>query len=414
MSTARTGTRLSTLAVCALLAACAAEPVKPPPKPAVVIARPESPPTTWAPIAPAIAKGEPWNSLTASFAMPDCADSPLIRTNAAMYTRSPAHFEQRLKSALPLMMYVQKQLQAAGVPGEFAMLPMLESSYNPAEPSRHGDPGGMWQMLPRTGRVHGLVTNDHYDGVQDPVASTRAAIKMLKSLDQEFGDWRLVDMAYNAGRYAVLGALRHHSDLGDGAIPDIPVSRSTRIHLAKLMALSCILRDPQRFHVKLPQPSPDDQLQAIQVPAETRLRSAAEMAEVSESELRALNPGYHGASVPADSPRTLLLPMAAAQSLMAALTVDTSETVAQVSTRERNADPGNSVPLPAEPAPLAVDAPTPATATAPLPAKRHRVRKGETLWSIANRYHVSVRDLKHWNDLSEDTVQPGETLRIQG
>src|SRR6185312_3724365 len=134
MSTARTGARLSTLAVCALLAACAAEPVKPPPKPAVVIARPESPPTTWAPIAPAIAKGEPWNSLTASFAMPDCADSPLIRTNAAMYTRSPTHFEQRLKSALPLMMYVQKQMQAAGVPGEFAMLPMLESSYNPAEP----------------------------------------------------------------------------------------------------------------------------------------------------------------------------------------------------------------------------------------------------------------------------------------
>lgn len=413
MSTARTGTRLLTLAVCALLAACAAQPVKPPPKPAVVIAHPPSPPTTLAPLAPAIAKDEPWSSLTASFAMRDCADSPLVRANAAMYTRSPARFEQRLKNALPLMMYVQKQLQTAGIPGEFAMLPMLESSYNPAEPSHHGDPGGMWQMMPHTGRLHGLVNNRQYDGVQDPVASTRAAIRMLKSLDDEFGDWRLVDMAYNAGRYAVLGALRHHSDPGDDAIPDIPVSRTTRTHLARLMALSCVLRDPQRFHVELPQPSAADELQAVQVPADTRLRNVADMAEISESALRALNPGYRGTHVPADSPRTLLLPVAAAQSLMAALTVNTSESVAQVNTREQNAGPSNIVPLPNEPSMPDVGA-SPSPAAAPASTKHHRVRSGETLWSIAHRYHVSVRDLKHWNDLSDDTVHPGETLRVQG
>ena len=409
MSTARTGTRLLTLAVCALLAACAAEPAKPPPKPAVVIARPEPPPTTLTPIAPTTAKGGPWTSLTASFVMHDCADSPLIRANAAMYTRSPARLERQLKNALPLMMYVQKQLQAAGIPGEFAMLPMLESSYNPAESSRHGDPGGMWQMMPRTGRLHGLVNNRHYDGMQDPVASTRAAVKMLKSLDAEFGDWRLVDMAYNAGRYAVLGALRDHPDLGDDAIPDIRVSHTTRTHLARLMALSCILRDPQRFRVELPQPSSDDELQSVQVPVDTRLRSVADMAEIPESALHALNPGYRGASVPADSPRTLLLPMAAAQSLMAALTVDSSESVAQVNSREQNADSSNNVPLPKEPlVPSANASSTPAHAT------RHRVRKGETLWSIAHRYRVSVHDLKDWNDLSDDTVHPGEMLRVQG
>jgi membrane-bound lytic murein transglycosylase D len=410
LSNCLTGTRLLTLAVCALFAACAVEPVKPPPKPAVVIARPESPPTTLTPITPATAKGEPWASLTASFAMHDCADSPLIRANAAMYTRSPAHFEQRLKNALPLMMYVQKQLQAAGIPGEFAMLPMLESSYDPAEQSRHGDPGGMWQMMPRTGRLHGLVNNRYYDGVLDPVASTRAAIKMLKALDSEFGDWRLVDMAYNAGHYAVLGALRDHPDLGDGAIPNIPVRHTTRIHVARLMALSCTLRDPQRFDIELPQPAPDDELQAVQVPADTRLRSVAEMAEISESKLRALNPGYRGASVPADSPRTLLLPVAAAQSLMAALTVDSSESVAQVNTREQDADPSNHVPLPKEPSMARADAPS----LAPAHATRHRVREGETLWSIAQRYHVSVRDLKHWNDLRNDTLHAGEMLRVEG
>lgn len=415
MSTARAGTRLLTLAVCAMLAACAAEPVKPPPKPAVVIAHPEPPPTTLAPIARTVARGEPWTSLTASFVMHDCADSPLIRANAAMYTRSPAHFEQRLKYALPLMMYVQKQLQAAGLPGEFAMLPMLESSYQPVEPSHHGDPGGMWQMMPNTGRRHGLTISRDYDGLRDPVASTRAAIKMLKRLDKQFGDWRLVDMAYNAGPYAVVSALRRHPDTGDGAIPDIPLSHTTRTHLARLMALSCILRDPQRFHVELPMPSPADELQVIEVPADTRLRSAADMAEISESKLRALNPGYRSERVPDSSPRTLLLPTEAAQSLAAALTVNASESVAQVDTHESNGGPGDRLPLPAEPARSSEDTPpAPTASAAPSHSKRHRVRKGETLWSIAHQYHVSVSDLKRWNDLHDDDLRAGEDLRIQG
>jgi len=414
MSTARAGTRLMTLAVCAILAACAAEPVKPPPKPAVVIAHPEPPPTTLAPMAPTIAKGEPWASLTASFVMNDCADSPLIRANAAMYTRSPAHFEQRLKNALPLMMYVQKQLQAAGIPGEFAMLPMLESSYQPVEPSHRGDPGGMWQMMPNTGRRHGLTTNRDYDGLRDPVASTRAAIKMLKKLDKQFGDWRLVDMAYNAGPYAVTSALRSHPDTGNGAIPDIPLSHTTRTHLARLLALSCILRNPQRFHVELPTPSPADQRQAIEVPAGTRLRSVADMAEISESKLRVLNPGYRGERVPDSSPRALLLPIDAAQSLAAALTVNASESVAQVDTHESNGGPSDRLPLPAEPTRSDEETPAPAASAASPHSKHHRVREGETLWSIAHQYHVSVSDLKRWNDLHDDDLRAGEELRIQG
>jgi membrane-bound lytic murein transglycosylase D len=414
MSSARAGTRLLTLAVCAMLAACAAEPVKPPPKPAVVIAHPEPPPTTLAPIAPATAKDEPWASLTASFVMHDCADSPLIRANARMYTRSPAHFEQRLKNALPLMMYVQKQLQAAGIPGEFVMLPMLESSYQPVEPSRHGDPGGMWQMMPATGRHHGLARSHAYDGLRDPVASTRAAINMLKKLDRQFGDWRLVDMAYNAGPYAVVNALRKHPDLGDGPIPDIPLSHTTRTHLARLMALSCILRDPQRFHVDLPAPSPTDELQTVEVPADTSLRNAADMAEIPESELRALNPGYRGEHLPDGSPRTLLLPAGAAQSLADALTVNGSESVAQVDTHEANGGPSDRLPLPAEPAPANEESLAPTTSAAASRDKRHRVREGETLWSIAHQYHVSVADLKRWNDLHDDMLQPGETLRVKG
>ena len=413
MSTPRASTCIHlglTLAISTVLAACATQPPKPsrpPPTPAVVTALPPIPEPTIA--ATPESANEPWAGIVASDVMPDCADSPVIRANARMYTRSPERFEQLLKQSLPLIIYVHKQLQDAGIPGEFSMLPMLESSYNAAEPGGRNNPAGMWQLMPRTAQLHGVTVNRHYDGRLDPVASTRAAIKMLKALNEQFGDWRLTDMAYNSGPYTVMGALREHPELGSEAIPAIPVGHTTRTHLARLMALSCILRQPEQFHVQLPQPSRADELAAIEVPAGTRLKDAASMAEISELKLRTLNPGYIGASVPADSPRTLLLPAGAVDSLATALAVAASEPVAQVSTKEQSAGPSNSLPLPAEPVPPPQDD----SAAAPAPA-RHRVRKGDTLWSIAHRYHVSVKDLKRWNHLRDSDVRAGQELRVRG
>ena len=411
MSRPRTCIRLGlTLAISAVLAACATPPTRPPPTPAIVTALPVVPAPQVAPATEPESATEPWDGIVASDVMHDCADSPLIRANAAMYTRSPTRFEQLLQQSLPLIVYVHKQLQAAGIPGEFSMLPMLESSYNPAEPAHRNDPAGMWQLMPRTARLHGIAVNRQYDGRLDPVASTRAAIRMLKALNEQFEDWRLTDMAYNSGPYAVLGALREHPDLGSEAIPDIPVSHTTRTHLARLMALSCILRQPEHFHIQLPKPSAAHELTTIEVPAGTRLKSAAEMAEIPEANLRALNPGYIGARVPSDSPRTLLLPTAAAESLAAALTVGASEPVAEVSAREQNGGPSNNLPLPNEPVPPPQDNPPAPSASAP----HYRVRKGDTLWSIAHRHHVNVEELKRWNHLRSDEVRPGEALRVRG
>ena len=412
---ARRASRLTaTLVACAVLAACAVEPTKPPPTPAVVTPRPESPPTTVTPLVRrAEANGEPWASITASFVMHDCNDSPLVRARLAMYTRSPTHFERMLRQSLPLMMYVHKQLQSAGIPGEFVMLPMLESSYNSSEPSRRGNPAGMWQLMPHTASTHGIAVNHHYDGRLDPVASTRVAIAMLTTFDKQFGDWWLADMAYNAGPYAVLGAVRTNPGTGASPIPDIPVSYTTRNHLAKLMALSCILREPDRFHVELPRPSASDQLATVEVPAGTRLRAVAATAEISEAALRALNPGYLGASVPADSPGTLLMPVAAADALTVARAVDASETVAQVDTPESASDASNGLALPAEPA-EPPDTAAPVSGPPLHPATRHRVHQGETLWSIAERYHVTVGELKRLNHLRGDAIRPGEELHVRG
>jgi membrane-bound lytic murein transglycosylase D len=291
------------------------------------------------------------------------------------------------------------------------MLPMLESSYDASEPSRRGDPAGMWQLMPHTARRHGITIGHDYDGRLDPIASTRVAIGMLDAFERRFGDWRLADFAYNAGSGAVSRALHGHRDVGEGPIPDIPISSTSRKHLAKLMALSCILREPERFHVKLPRPIDADRLQAVQVPAGLKLRTAASMADLTEHKLRALNPGYLGSRIPEHSPGQLLLPVAAADALATALTVEGSESVAQVETREQDAGPSTGLRLPGDPAPplRSTDSAAPA-----YQQQRHVVRKGETLWSIAHRYHVSVGDLKRWNHLSGDDIRPGEKLRVRG
>lgn len=395
------------LALSGVLAACAVQPNRPV-QPAIVTALPEV--AAVAP-APPVAAPEPapWDRISASFVLPDCDHGPDVDARAASFTRHPRHFEAQLQQSLPLMLYVHQQLQEAGIPGEFVMLPMLESSYNPAEVSHRGDAGGMWQMMPQTARHHGLQVNRHYDGRRDPVASTDAAIRMLQSLHRQFDDWRVADMAYNAGPYAVAQALRRHPDLGSGPIPDLPVSPAARRHLAKLLALACIIKDPARFHVTLPAPNDSHKLAVVQVPAGTLLADAADMAEITETRLRALNPGYIGRAVPAASPRRLLLPATAAQSLVAALTVQSAEPVAEVDSREPNGIPSGEPALPREPRPRIGALPPPVTAAA-----AYRVRAGDTLWSIAHDHHVSVDELKRWNHLDGNTVRSGEELRLQG
>jgi peptidoglycan lytic transglycosylase D len=390
----------------ALLAACATQPQRAPPAPAAPVLQRQPPlAPVLAPLPlPAMAQ-RPWADMVARFALDDCAHSPRIVEKARLYTRSPERFEAELRRELPLLMYVDDAMRSAGLPGEFTLLPMVESEYHPAEPSRHGDPGGMWQLMPFTARIHGVVIDRRYNGMLDPVASTDAAVEILRSLEQQFGDWRLVDMAYNAGRSAIARALVEHPRALRSPIPDLPVSVTTRNHLAKLMALACIIREPGQFSVQLPVATRSDRLATFRVPAGTRLSDAAQAAAVSLARLRSLNPGYVAGVVPADSPRMLLLPADGAQALAAALATGGPTAVA-------NADP----PAARDDPPATDRTADSATSQSPDPpphrVPRHRVREGETLWSIARRFHVDVSQLLRWNGLASDVLHPGQLLLL--
>lgn len=384
-----------------LLAACAAQPSRQNSR-AVAIAAPHPP----APVTAALPPPPPpdvWSKMRASFALDDCNANPRVSTWARRYTGNPQHFEEQIRDALPLLMYVAGSAEHAGVPGEFVMLPWVESSYNAAEPGRGGDPAGMWQIMPQTARTLGLVMNRDYDGRLDPAAATPAVMAMLKTYGEELHDWRLVDMAFNAGEYKMLRVVAAHGG-ADKTMPlRLPISAVTRDHLTKLLALACIVRDPARFNVDLPKPSESDKLALVALPKPSSLASAARMADLPLSRVRVLNPGYRGDRMSADAPYHLLLPQSNAETLLAALKTDGAD---------RLAEADNTELFPSVSHLVAESSGKHAMHRHHQHLVRHKVLRGESLRVIAKRYHIDTRSLRTWNGLASDALHPGQMLLL--
>lgn len=372
-----------------VLAACAEQPPRPlPPVPVTITAPPPASQIAPPPPAP-VPPPDSWSRLRASFAMDDCDLNPRADTWARRFTRDPARFQAQLQDALPLLLYVQDVAQRAQVPGEFVLLPMIESGYEPGEPSRNGDPAGMWQIMPQTAHAFGLPVTRGYDGRLDPVASTDAVMKMLNTFHADLHDWRLVDMAFNTGEYRMLGLMEGRDRPPADQPVKLPVGSVTNNHLAKLLALACIIREPARYNVELPKADDDRQLALVQLPQAADLASAARLAQIPLSKLRALNPGYRSPRMPADAPHHLLLPQDKADDLLAAIATDGGDLLASAQTHRANASKHHHR------------------------ITRHEVRRGESLLSIAERFHLDAGSLRKWNGLAaSDEVHPGQMLRL--
>lgn len=188
-------------------------------------------------------------------------------------------------------------------------------------------------------------------------------------------------MAYNTGAYRLGHIVEAHGNPpASPVIPDLPVSSTTRHHLTRLLAIACIIRDPQRFHVQLPTMDPADRLQVVKLPVPAHLRQVAQLAGMSTDTLRQLNAGYRLASVTADTPMKLLLPASAAQSLREGIAAG-----------------------------LLHDASGLASAAAPM---TYTVSTGDSLWGIAHRFDLRISELQQWNNLDSSVLHPGQVLQL--
>lgn len=376
--------RLAPLAA-ALLASCAALPPARPPIPTGQAASPEhSAPAPSRPPAPPgsspVAKSSNlWDALRTSFAMDDCDADPAIDHWARRYTANRSGFERHLQSSLPRLRFIQAVAARHQVAGEFVLLPWVESRYRPVH--GHGrQGGGMWQIVPATAGTLGLKVSSRFDGRMDIEASTEAVMAMLQRYYKQFGDWRLVDYAFNAGEFAIRRQVAiHGAPPSDPVIPDLPVRRVTREHLIKLLAIACVVRDPERFHVVLPTLEKDQHLVAVPIEHPMTVVTAASHAGMSVDALRRYNAAFLDNRIDPAHAGSLMLPGGHVDQFVEAM-------------HEAGAK---------------ADAPP------PFHPMVHTVRKGESLWEIAHRNGLSVKQLRRWNALQGARIHPGQTLRLE-
>ncbi|MFC5580151.1 transglycosylase SLT domain-containing protein [Rhodanobacter terrae] len=383
-----------------LLAACAGAPTRSPHQPAV------EPPTT-ALAAPGIEVKPPidkpsispstdvWDQLRGSFAMADCDADPSVQTWARRYTQNPKQFEERLQQALPRLTYVQQVAAQYDVAGEFVLLPWVESHFQ-SPPIRRRQPAGMWQIMPVTAGAMGLRVDGHYDGRLDIPAAAHAVMKLLKQYHDQFHDWRVVDYAYNAGEFSVRKIIQKHGMPADEpAIPKWPVRKVTREHLAKLLAVACVVREPARFNVSLPTLADEEHLVQVKIAHSMPLARAADHAGMSVDTLKNLNAAFRGNMIDADASSYLLLPASHVQQFSDSL-------LRQPPTADVGRDSSTS---------KAAVASSPAPTAQP---KTHTVRRGDSLWQIARDYSVDMTQLQRWNHLNGNTLKLGQMLRVNG
>jgi membrane-bound lytic murein transglycosylase D len=386
--------RIGLLALALALAACQPQ-VKPdlhdPREPATEVRLKPAPPvaTPVKPVAPEVVAPDPidtgaevFDRMTARFSAPICVKGQHNRHWRKRYAGYPESFSRQIRQILPLMGYVVEEVERKGLPGEFALLPIVESWYRP-DAMGPGGPAGMWQMIASTARNHGIVIKPGYDGRLSPVESTDAALSYLVALDQMFdGEWRAMAMGYNAGEYRIVRAFRSSGERRVSGESHLPrgLSRITYDYVAKLHALACLFEKPERHGLSLPRDTRFVPLVRMTLPEGVQsLDQAAVRMGTDASRLRALNPGFRQGRVVAGAPRSVLAPATALATLMSAA-----------------ATPEAAAPM-------------------ELPGAVHTyvVRRGDTLSRIAANQGVPLAKLFSINGLNAKSIlRPGQVLRV--
>lgn len=229
------------------------------------------------------------------------------------YAGNPRAFAGHLERILPLLDFVSLEVERNGLPSEFTFIPLVESWYRP-DAIGAGGPTGMWQMIASTARNHGIHIKPGYDGRLSPVESTRAALSYLKTLQGMFGQWQATVMAYNAGEGRLMKAFRRSSNRDVSAEARKPhgLSNITYDYVAKLQALSCLVSEPGKSGLELPDDATFVPLAAVEMDESiVSIDQLAQQQGQDARDLRDLNPGYRDGRVVTGVPRLVLMPFGA-------------------------------------------------------------------------------------------------------
>ncbi|MGB0722107.1 MAG: LysM peptidoglycan-binding domain-containing protein [Gammaproteobacteria bacterium] len=373
-----------------------------------------------------------------------------IDQELAWFQSHPDYMERVSRRAEPFLHLIVEEVERRGLPMELALLPVVESGFQPFAYS-HGRAAGLWQFIPSTGRMFGLQQNWWYDGRRDVLRSTHAALDYLEQLHERFdGDWLKAVASYNAGAGNVSRAMRRNAAAGkpqDFWHLDVP--RETRAYVPRLLAVARFVADPERYGIALHPIANEHRLTLVRVDSQIDLAIAAETAGMDMDELHHLNPAYNRWATPPQGPHDLLMPLDKATAFRAAIAdlapdqrlrwyrhvVKSGDVLGRIArkygTTVAQLKQTNNLRSDRVRVGQALLVPTPAAARAEYSLSadqrlkatqarikgstvRYTVRDGDTLWDIARAHGVSHRKLARWNGMAPgDPLRPGRSLVIK-
>jgi len=399
------------LATSVFLAACASGPAQKPAQTPAPSPTPQTTPThSVAPARPApvasqqVDDGNVWQNLRNRFEMADCDADPNIMAWARRYTSNPDRFESQIGAAAPRIAYVEQVAAKHHVAGEFALIPWVESQYRPVSGGK-GMPSGMWQIMPTTANALGIRVDKNFDGRMDVPQATDAIMALLSRYHDDLGDWRLVDYAFNAGEFGIKRVVSQHgSPAAEPVIPKMPVKPVTREHLVKLLAIACVIREPDRFNVSLPTLPSEERLVTVSVDNSMPIARAASHAGMSTDALKDINAAFRNGVVDTSASPYLLMPKNKVEQFQSSLLAESQGGSRSI--------PGTATLPPLGAALSAANGDDDKPAKSSASTRTHTVKAGESLWAIARRYSVDIKQIEQWNHLSGPTVKPGQVLKI--
>ncbi|MBL4782868.1 MAG: LysM peptidoglycan-binding domain-containing protein [Porticoccaceae bacterium] len=273
------------------------------------------------------------------------------------------------------MAHIIAQLQGSDLPLELALLPFVESAYNPFAYSPSGA-AGLWQFMRPTGDYLGLKRNHWYDGRRDVISSTDAAIRYFKYLNKRFkGDWLLTLAAYNAGEGTVSKAIQENLRRGKAThFWALHLPAETRAYVPKLIALAQVTASPADYDLVLPNISTEIYFKMVDLPQQIDLYQVSLLAKMSVDKVYRLNPGYQQTATPPGGPHRLLIPRGK---------------VAGFETRLHNTPKDRWLDI-----------------------QQYKVQQGDTLGLIAQNHGLSVQALMSQNTMSSSRIRAGQTLKV--
>lgn len=358
------------------------------------------------------------------------------------YAQQTGYLQQVADRARPYLFHIVESLRQYNLPTELALLPIVESSYQPTALSPKSA-AGLWQFIPSTGLEYNLKQTEYYDERLDITTSTNAAMRYLGFLKQHFhGDWLLAIAAYNCGPGRVDDAIAQNKSNGlEGDYWSLQLPEETQDYVPRLLALATIFAEPDTYNLKLNRISNEPYFVRVKIDREIDIRNlankdlhaVAELANLSLEQFTTLNPGFLNAKLSNQSAFNMLMPSANAEQLhqrlnmLAELVTNNEKTTPNI-VREVENQPANNWEVPLLPylslninnTPITVITPdnkptSEKTNTEPKQEsfKIHHLDKGETLASIAKQYQVTIDDILVANKFTHTpSLLPGQHLKI--